>query len=313
MIWFAVETITRQHLISQVRKLAQTQKLITFRRTNRWGLGNEMFALASTWCISRHHSGVWTVCLDPLAEVRRAFDLDTIPNCNADILVTDLKATVLFEEHYAVYDPIVQNVSTDTHLVLDRFFQSWRYFIDCETDVRRLFTFTSSNHNIAKKRLVAETQKTLKCASCFDDVITIGVHVRRGNMATDPELIAKGYKVADIGYIDRALNNLTNSFVNKHKPVAIVVVSDDITWCISNLSHHKNVVYISTDDAVLDLAVMSQCQYVVMTVGTFGWWSGWLAHNRTVLYFADWPEKGSQLDQATSRSDYFPPKWIGLT
>jgi len=53
------------------------------------------------------------------------------------------------------------------------------------------------------------------------------------------------------------------------------------------------------------------CQHTVITVGTFGWWAGWLA-NGTTVYYKDWPRRGSPLAALARHADYFPPYWIPL-
>jgi galactoside 2-L-fucosyltransferase 1/2 len=96
--------------------------------------------------------------------------------------------------------------------------------------------------------------------------------------------------------------------------VVYVVCSDDINWCrnyLKSANSSRHVVFVSTQDPLVDMAVLAQCQHSIITVGTFGWWSAWLA-NGTTVYYGDWPAKGSSLDLATSHSDYFYPHWIPL-
>jgi len=92
-----------------------------------------------------------------------------------------------------------------------------------------------------------------------------------------------------------------------------IVCSDDPSWCLQNLPTHRlrHAEFVSTEDPVVDLAILAMCQHTIITVGTFGWWAAWLA-NGTTVYFKDWPRPGSQLATATSHNDYFPPHWIPL-
>ena len=60
-----------------------------------------------------------------------------------------------------------------------------------------------------------------------------------------------------------------------------------------------------------DLALMSYCNHTIMTVGTFGWWAGYLAGGITV-YYKDFPAPGGNLERWFSRDDFFPPEWVGL-
>ena len=60
-----------------------------------------------------------------------------------------------------------------------------------------------------------------------------------------------------------------------------------------------------------DLAILSSCNHTIMTVGTYGWWAGYLAGGITV-YYRNFPAKGSELVPWFSREDHFPPDWVGL-
>jgi len=56
---------------------------------------------------------------------------------------------------------------------------------------------------------------------------------------------------------------------------------------------------------------LSACNDVIMSTGTYGWWAGWLAAGKTV-YYRRWPRRGSPLDAAFNRRDFFPSHWIAL-
>ena len=64
-------------------------------------------------------------------------------------------------------------------------------------------------------------------------------------------------------------------------------------------------------DAGFDLAMVSRCDGVIMSTGTYGWWGAWLA-NKTTIYYSDWPRNGSKLLRYFSREDFFPPNWIPM-
>jgi galactoside 2-L-fucosyltransferase 1/2 len=61
------------------------------------------------------------------------------------------------------------------------------------------------------------------------------------------------------------------------------------------------------------MAMLASCDHTISTVGSFGWWIGWLSGG-DVTYFK-WPAKeGSPLRKQYGKdfSDYFYPGWIGL-
>ena len=64
-------------------------------------------------------------------------------------------------------------------------------------------------------------------------------------------------------------------------------------------------------DPGFDLAIMSVCDGVIISTGSYGWWGAWLA-NKTTIYYSNWPRPGSSLMRRFKRDDYFPPNWIPI-
>lgn len=58
--------------------LKQNHKFMTFHWTKRWGIGNEMFALASTIGINSMLNTSRIVCLNGKAKIRKLFDLKKV-------------------------------------------------------------------------------------------------------------------------------------------------------------------------------------------------------------------------------------------
>jgi Glycosyl transferase family 11 len=61
----------------------------------------------------------------------------------------------------------------------------------------------------------------------------------------------------------------------------------------------------------VDLAILSKCNHTIMTVGTYGWWAGFLSGGITT-YYKDFPRQNSYLSSTFSKEDFFPPHWIAL-
>ena len=62
-----------------------------------------------------------------------------------------------------------------------------------------------------------------------------------------------------------------------------------------------------------DMCIISSCDQVMATTGTFSWWVGYLLKG-IVLYYKNFPREGSCLKttQFDNMDDYFLPEWIGL-
>ena len=63
-----------------------------------------------------------------------------------------------------------------------------------------------------------------------------------------------------------------------------------------------------------DLALMSACEGVILSVGTFGWWAGHFSHQGggDVVYFQDSFNRAVASEDEAKEEDYFPPGWIGI-
>ena len=101
-------------------------------------------------------------------------------------------------------------------------------------------------------------------------------------------------------------------FRRQHKDTFFVVVSDDKKWCRDNIPG-KDVIFSNYTEPMHDMAILSLCNHVVISTGTFGWWGAWLAGG-TVVYCSDYPRPGSYLaNHSLFREDYYPPSWIGMS
>jgi galactoside 2-L-fucosyltransferase 1/2 len=180
------------------------------------------------------------------------------------------------------------------------------------------------------------------------DYRRIGIHVRVGDTFS-ASFYKIGFTVPGRPYFRQALRRVLSEednrrhdadreFVADHRTdgirrVQFLVATDDIEWVRDKLNLSSLVAEIVNESSsrtpsggaeldadvsysighqpAFDMLMLSMCDAVVMTTGTFGWWSAWLA-NRTTIYFSNWPRKGSPLESQFNRRDYFPPNWIGI-
>jgi hypothetical protein len=63
--------------------------------------------------------------------------------------------------------------------------------------------------------------------------------------------------------------------------------------------------------AGVDLAILSSCDAVVVSTGSFGWWAAWLA-GKTTVYYDDWPRVGSRMSKPFNATLYWPKTWIPM-
>jgi galactoside 2-L-fucosyltransferase 1/2 len=61
-----------------------------------------------------------------------------------------------------------------------------------------------------------------------------------------------------------------------------------------------------SDNAAIDLCILSRCNHTIATTGTFGWWVAFLA-NGTSIFQRNYVRLGSAQDEAIRFQDYFMP------
>ena len=66
--------------------------------------------------------------------------------------------------------------------------------------------------------------------------------------------------------------------------------------------------------SILDLAILSLTDHVILSVGSYGWWGAYLSNSskRNVVYFSNYPLPNSEIASTFISSDYYPPSWISI-
>ena len=199
------------------------------------------------------------------------------------------------------YDPFVERLGA-VNTRLSGYYQSWKYFRHSEHELRTHFRFRFGILSVAQEFLRLNAPPLWKVLP----FTRVGIHVRRGDLLQG-YFQGFGYTVATAAYIVRAM-----AFFKERFPrVQFVVCSDDITWCREHV-RDAFIVYSEGHSPETDLAILSLCDHVIMSTGSFSWWAAWLAGGM-VVYYDDWPRPVSQLDYQVTKSDYFYPAWIPIS
>ena len=138
-------------------------------------------------------------------------------------------------------------------VVICCFFQAFKYFYFIRDQVKLEFTFWKeiADHvdGVLHKARTAHFG-----ASTVHNVRFIGIHVRRGDLAT-PHMYGKGYRVPDVSYFIKS-----KAYFQKihSEPILFVVASDDKDWVQQHLNGSDT--YISHEEsAIMDLALLAAC------------------------------------------------------
>jgi galactoside 2-L-fucosyltransferase 1/2 len=228
-------------------------------------------------------------------------DYFNIPQMSDIKIVNDEK---FGEDRPGKYDDRIEELSADKNWTLVGYYQSWKYFQHIPDIVRNSLQFQDITLRYVRQILQQHVYRKLRTSNTQRPCV--GVHIRRGDMNTPHEL-KRGYNVADIGFIRKAMDYFRNKYSN---PI-FVIATDDKRWVAANVVGSDVIHHLPNANAVTDMALLAHCNHTIVTSGTFGWWAAWLAGGETV-YYNNYPSHGSWLDSQYVREDYYPPHWIGM-
>ena len=129
------------------------------------------------------------------------------------------------------------------------------------------------------------------------EVIKVGIHVRRGDKVDDPK-----YTVADADYYRRVMDYFRKKYNRdcessgdtedcKRARVKFYISTDTISWIDENdeTFEHPDVVLLSNaaeteeEDNVcvmIDFAMLTKCDHIILSGGGFGFWAAYLGANQ---------------------------------
>jgi len=276
------------------------------------GLGNQMFNLAAVIYVAR-----LTGRQPAILKFKYKIQLDEVFDLNIKRFDNLCPCYVFGERKSLMYDLRLDELANGSHakeargksIFLNGFFQSWKYTLNVEHQLRHHFTFLPKIRQFVDKFLDDSRPR-----GWVGSYVRVAIHARRGDvLSADKKEF--GLTTPDERYFAHAMRY----FVDRFDRIQFIVASNDVAWCRQNLTdfattlpHRVNVTFLAPHSAGEDLAILSSCQHVIISTGSYGWWAAWLARG-TTIYYADWPKNGSTLAKMFRREDYFPPTWIDMT
>ena len=258
------------------------------------GLGNNIFQFASTFGIAMSKN--MTFIVNRNSYINYVFKLNV--NFTNDYSVCKT-FKVAIEKLSGTYDEKLLSYNSSQNLRIGHYLQSWKYFYQFRKEIREQLIFQDPIQDYVNKHIDLILYE--RGISSRKNITLVGVHVRRGD-----KLQYKDVNVASQEY----LHNAVHYFRKKYGKVLFIVASNGMEWTKKNMPKDIIVKYIQgTTEA--DLAMLASCDHVITTIGTFSWWSGWLAGGE-VTYVKSPAKPGTPLAHWLNYKDYFDPEWIGL-
>ncbi|XP_055336134.1 galactoside alpha-(1,2)-fucosyltransferase 1-like [Paramacrobiotus metropolitanus] len=175
-------------------------------------------------------------------------------------------------------------------------------------EIRALFTLKETIQREAINAILEGMNILRNRDMLFTSVqaVRVGIHVRRGDIVNDAAQTAHGHVAATEEYLLR----MAQRTQRRYPSAVFFVLSNDIEYC-QRLFREPNFIFVAGKAAQVDMAIMTFMDVMVMSVGSFGWWSSYLSDAQEVFYFKDWPRNGSEFARGVAAEDYFLPAWHG--
>jgi len=239
------------------------------------GLGNNLFMLASIQMIAHKSNAI--PCYTGSNAAKDLIELD-MEKCPSESYVKQ------YENGYAKYTPFELTKSS----MVGTYLQSYKYF-------------KSIPPLKIKQNMNSFAQKYLKTHS--NKATNVGIHVRRGDHLK-------------YGFLrfpsDQYFKNAMQYFTRKYGDVQFFVASNDIAWCQKQPFFKGTQIISEKHTAAQDMAILANCDHVIISLGTFGWWAG-LFSGGEVVYNADEFDMGNPLNNGKKNTadpkDYYLPHW----
>ncbi len=200
------------------------------------------------------------------------------------------------------------------------YWQCARYFEDYADDIRKEFTLRDGFGNEAMEAIgEIESLKSL-------GIVTVLVHVRRGDYVTNPYAAAV-HGTATAEYFETGISLIQNRLIlsdtakktvlteSATTRIHVCFATEDIAWTREHLTNRLPAGITSTfisRPGIRDyeeLLIMSACDHFVISNSSFSWWSAWLGSNPNKIVVAP---KRWKVNPKERTDDVTPPNWLRI-
>jgi hypothetical protein len=215
------------------------------------------------------------------------------------------------------FSPLIDNVKDilaerrDQPCVVINFhgyFQSYKYFIDCENTIKADFVFSDVTRSTA-----------LQYLDSIRPAIVIACHIRRGDYTTSPVRSFWHSSKTVENYVHRGIELIKKrAQLSDFVSTCVLFFSDDIEWCRENIKSKsidgEKFLYCTLlpRDDVTELCAMSYCDHLILSNSTYSWWAAWLCTKGSKIVVApnQWFDPNYAAEIQYVQQDLLPPQWL---
>jgi hypothetical protein len=193
------------------------------------------------------------------------------------------------------------------YFILHGYFESYKYFCHIAAEVKADMQAFLQRYQQPAKETAAKKESV------------VAVHLRVGDKTRESD---------ECSYTAKYIKNAFDWFLAKHtlvdtsKQLVFEVFCGASPGAAPELAQCQQLVpsdTVYTDlirwhkpmSAIEDLAAMAQCDHAIITLGTFGWWAGFLINGNVVAMRRQWL-KAKKEGESEGNKDLYPPGWTVL-
>lgn len=243
--------------------------MISYKKIGHFGrLGNQMFQFASTYGIANKLGydvafPIENTEVPSIEEFKDGvtrevyFNLPKIFNLSSNIIkpINEIKTKYQAQEPHFHFSDKLFTIPDESDL--GGYYQSEEYFIHCQEDIRRLFTFNKEVSQLAKEKFPKLDYKT------------VSIHIRVGDYIG----LQDYHPICSPEYYHKAIQYFLDD--NYY----FLIFSDNIEYSKNIFGESENILYINGNTAEVDMCMMSMCDHNIIANSSFSWWSAWLNTN----------------------------------
>ena len=243
--------------------------------------GNQLFQIANAYAYAKCYNK--KIYLTKFWKGRNAKNPNywdtylTNPQLHSYLISDNKKVDKVYREPYFKYkkiDPYNNNIR------LEGFYQSEKYFIDYQDEIRQLFKPNERLNEMAETEI-----NKIKGSS---DIPLVMVHIRKDDYAS-----SKKHIVQPLNYYLES-----QSKIETHLGIRPIYVyfTDDPMWVKINFSLKEKDTIISSKSFkdYEEFSIMQKCDHFIIANSTFSWWAAWLS------------------DKNIDKKVYVPINWFGF-
>ncbi|KAK4318842.1 hypothetical protein Pmani_010164 [Petrolisthes manimaculis] len=252
--------------------------VITCRPLGR--LGNLMGEYATMYSLKRHYNVSVVMNSEFKSRIKHIFLNTSLPDIPASAGPFQLQDWTPVQNigslyNYAPIELAAAGLLGPKKFIMKEYAFEMQMFHQFREELKKEFTF-APNYTNKVNEFLSNIMKNR--SSQLPDPVFVGFHIRR----TDYKKFVKnkfGGHLPGTSYFTRALTH----YRTKYPDAAVfVVASDDLQYARAELQQYQDVYFSQGFSAGQDMALLSSCNHSIITLGSFGFWTAYLAGGEVV-------------------------------